>query len=117
MGTEHTTHFMTQGGMNVEISKGATHRGFGLIQFKDYYDAECSIQKSSLATEDAIWLGVDDANPQIMASKVVAGGTGWIPYEIPKDVLLTTRMHLTQDQVKTLLPILTAFAETGELPE
>ena len=101
----------------MEIKKGFTNRGFDNIEFKDRYDAECSIQKSSLATEDAIWFGVNDANPIIMASQTKEGGTGWVKYDIPKEVSLNTRMHLTQDQVKELLPILTVFAETGELPD
>jgi len=98
------------------LKKGYTNRGFGHIEFIDRYGDKCSLQKSSLATEDAIWFGIDDASPKIMASKTMEGGTGWVPYEIPKDVLLTTRMHLTQEQVKELLPILQEFAETGELP-
>lgn len=99
----------------MKIKLGSTNRGFDMIEFQDLYDNECSIQKSSLATEDAIWIGVDNPKPQILASKVFPGGTGWIPYDIPEDVFLTTRMHLTQKQVKQLLPILTVFAETGEL--
>lgn len=101
----------------MDLKKGCTSRGFGLIEFADRYGDKCSIQKSSLATENAIWFGIDDASPQIMASKTQEGGTGWVPFKIPEDVLLTTRMHLTQDHVKELLPILTIFAETGELPE
>ncbi|MGX1266703.1 hypothetical protein RKD55_004647 [Rossellomorea marisflavi] len=101
----------------MEIKKGYTNRGFGRIEFEDGYGAECSIQKSSLATKHAIWFGVNEADPKIMASLTPQGGTGWVPYDIPEDVLLTTRMHLTQDQVKEMLPILQTFAETGELPE
>lgn len=101
----------------MDIKRGYTNRGFGSITFKDRYGAECSIQKSSLATEDAIWFGVNDADPKIMASQTKEGGTGWVTFNIPKEVLLTTRMHLTQEQVKELLPILQVFAETGELPE
>lgn len=99
-----------------------TQRGFASIKFKDRYDSPCSIQKSSLAMEDAIWFGIDDANPQIMASDARRMGiptpatVGWIPFAIPEEVLLSTRMHLTQDQVKELLPILQHFAEHGELP-
>lgn len=101
----------------MELKKGFTRRGFRHVEFTDRYGDKCSIQKSSLATENAIWFGVDDASPQIMASKTQEGGTGWVPFKIPEDVLLTTRMHLTQKQVNELLPILTVFAETGELPE
>jgi hypothetical protein len=97
------------------IKTTKTHRGFDLIQFKDYYDADCSIQKSSLADDVAIWFGIDDANPIIMASKTVEGGTGWVKYPIHEDVCLTTRMHLNIDQVKELIPILQKFVDTGEI--
>lgn len=101
----------------MELKGISTNRGFSSIEFKDRYDAKCSIQKSSLATEDAIWFGVDDPNPQIMASMTKEGGTGWVPYDIPEDVILTTRMHLTQEQVRQLLPVLQHFADTGEIRE
>lgn len=100
-----------------------TQRGFAKIEFPDRYGHPCSIQKSSLATEDAIWFGVVDADPKIMAIDAHRMGiptpatVGWIPFAIPKEVLLSTRMHLTQDQVKELLPILQYFAEHGELPK
>ncbi|HBO4749107.1 TPA: hypothetical protein L4V19_002220 [Pseudomonas aeruginosa] len=107
--------------MNME--RNDTNRGFALYQFTDRSGAKCSLQKSSLAFEDAIWLGVMDANAQVMASEAESVGvltretTGWVPYPIPEKVLLTTRMHLTQEQVVELLPLLQHFAETGELPE
>jgi hypothetical protein len=97
------------------MKKEKTNRGFELIEFADLYDNKCSLQKSSLATEDAIWFGVDDPDPKIMASKVQEGGTGWVKYPIPDDVLIKTRMHLTQKQVKKLLPHLIKFVETGEI--
>lgn len=103
------------------MKKSKTHRGFALIEFEDRYGAKCSLQKSSLATEDAIWFGVDDANPQIMARHAKAAGiettetTGWVKYPIPKEVLLTTRMHLTRKQVLKLLPSLIKFVITGEI--
>lgn len=103
------------------MKKSTTNRGFKMVSFKDRYDQECSIQKSSLAFEDCIWLGVDNANPKIMSSKAEQYGlkvkdkTGWISYPIPDDILLHTRMHLTIDQVKELIPILTKFVETGEI--
>jgi hypothetical protein len=34
-------------------------RGFDCGKFTDLYGEECSIQKSSLATSDTIWLGID----------------------------------------------------------
>ena len=66
-----------------------TPRSFVRIDFVDRYDNNCSIQKSSLATEDAIWLGVNEH-----------------------------RMHLTQPFVREhLLPILEIFARTGDINE
>ena len=97
------------------MNKRYTPRGFALIEFSDRKQNECSIQKSSLATEDAIWMGINNANPQIMASSVVEGGVGWVSYPLPEGVNLTTRMELTQEQVRELLPILEHFIETGEL--
>jgi hypothetical protein len=92
-----------------------TNRGFNIIQFIDRYGDKCSLQKSSLATEDCIWLGIDDASPKIMAYKVMDHGVGGVKYPIHPDVLISTRMHLTQDQVKELLPHLQKFVETGEI--
>jgi len=34
-------------------------RGFIGYDFKDIYGEACSIQESSLATDDALWLGTD----------------------------------------------------------
>jgi len=89
-----------------------THRGFALIEFTDRYGAKCSLQKSSLATEDAIWLGPDDADP-----KQLVPGEGWQPVALPENINMTTRMHLTREQVAELLPVLNHFVDTGELPQ
>jgi hypothetical protein len=100
-----------------------TGRGFAKINFTDRYGVDCSIQKSSLATENAIWIGVEDANPEVMASEAVEVGvlteqtTGWVPYPVPSNVLIHTRMHLTQDLAAKVLAILQFFVENGELPE
>lgn len=70
-----------------------TQRGFAVAKFTDRYGSICSIQDSSLASEAAIWLGVN---------------TDFEGREC-------TRMHLTQDMVRALLPMLTRFAETGSV--
>lgn len=99
-----------------------TQRGFAKIEFTDKNDSKCSVQKSSLADWDAIWLGLESADPKIMASDAIRMGlprdkdTGWVKFEIPKEVLLSTTMHLTVDQVKALLPVLEYFVQHGELP-
>jgi hypothetical protein len=66
-----------------------TARGFSMIEFGDLYGNDCSIQKSSLATADAIWLGLDEGQ----------------------------RMHLDRDTAAWLARVLSAFATTGELPD
>lgn len=45
------------------------------------------------------------------------GENGWMPFPIPDDVLLSTRMHLNREQVAELLPYLTRFVETGCIHE
>jgi len=92
-----------------------TSRGFAFGKFTDLYGKKCSLQKSSLATDNAIWFGIDDAEPKIMASKIIHGGTGWADYPIPDDVSITTRMHLSREQVGKLLPVLQKFVDTGDI--
>ena len=98
-----------------------TARGFAIARFDDIYGVACSIQKSSLATDDAIWVGVDDASPRIMASNAARFGIetqetcGYVDFPIPDEVSMTTRMHLNREEVAKLLPILTRFVETGEI--
>jgi len=89
-----------------------TSRGFAIAEFTDRYGEKCSIQKSSLATEDCIWLGVDDVIPKVMVY-----GEGWKPVPLPEGASTGGRMHLTRELVKELLPLLQHFADTGELPE
>lgn len=103
------------------MNNSITNRGFAIKTFKDRYDVECNIQKSSIATEDCIWLGVNNADPKIMANDAKVLGidteqsTGWVDYPLPREVLLNTRMHLTRDQARELSVVLDKFAETGEL--
>lgn len=105
----------------MKLKRSKTDRGFGLIEFDDSYGVKCTLQKSSLATDDAIWLGVHDAAPKVMAAHAAALGmktdknTGWVEYPLPKEVFIGTRMHLTRKQVKKLLPALQRFVETGDL--
>lgn len=93
----------------MKLKRVKTPRGFGLIEFKDRYNVDCNIQKSSLATEDAIWFGAKE----IGLKKIIGGGWEDIDTE---NHIANNRMHLTQKQVKKLLPILKYFAKTGSLP-
>lgn len=65
-----------------------SNRGFTVGDFIDLYNNSCSIQESSLATQPALWLGVDDL-----------------------------RMHLTQGMAENLIPLLQHFVDTGNLPD
>jgi len=110
------------------INLSPTKRGFLRGEFTDRYGAKCLIQSSSLASESAIWLGVNDPDLRIMARDAVAIGREdllndgperfkwWLKSPVPDTVFATTRMHLTQGQVAELLPLLICFAENGELP-
>ena len=108
------------------MDKRKTSRGFDIVTFTDLYDAKCSIQESSLASQDAIWLGIDDPNPQILVSDarrlgvnvdndIHAVATGWQSCPIPKEVSLTTRMHLNRKQAKAIVRILNKFIRTGSI--
>lgn len=85
-----------------------TSRGFVVYRFVDRFEQRCSLQESSLATEHAIWLGVDRG----------LAGT-YDPVTLTPDahgmVDLSLRMHLTRDHVRELLPLLQRFVETGDL--
>ena len=87
-------------------------RGFAYAEFADLYGHRASLQKSSLATDDSIWLGINEPDPKILPGD----GTGWHPYPLPENVQCNTRMHLSREQVAALLPALILFVETGELP-
>ncbi len=95
-----------------------TNRGFAIIEFPDHYGEKCSLQKSSLAFTEAIWLGTEGRVSRMTPS----GWQDFTPKEfeeefgVGREVLVHSRMHLTQEMVRELLPALQHFAETGELP-
>ncbi len=79
----------------METNMKLSQRGFVVGEFLDYFNNKCSIQESSIMhSEGLIWLGIDK---NFQGEKV------------------NERMHLTQEQVKKLLPLLERFAETGIL--
>jgi hypothetical protein len=114
---------------NENFKVKTTARGFAIAEFVDRYDKKCAIQDSSLATEPAIWLGIQDPEPQIMARDAFARGredllapkdnperlNGWVEFPIPPEVVLATRMHLTVDMAKELRTLLDRFIETGSI--
>lgn len=97
--------------LRTKMTKTKTPRGFALIEFVDHNGVACSLQKSSRAFLDMIWLGCDKADPQEFIP-----GKGWVPVQMPEQYIVNTRMHLTRDMVAALLPSLQHFVDTGELP-
>lgn len=69
-------------------SLATTSRGFHVAHFIDDYQEPCSIQESSAADTPCLWLGVDR---------------------------IGHRMHLTQEMVAAMLPMLQRFVETGKI--
>ena len=102
-----------------------TARGFHRAEFKDGYGVECSIQKSSSATEDCIWLGVNDPTVKVMARTAPEewltpgpeSRNGWVDVPLPVGVNINGRMHLTQQQAAELIVMLQRFVDTGDLVE
>lgn len=94
----------------MELSK--TQRDFSITNFEDYNGFMCSLQKSSLATENCIWFGINETKLTVFADKSKGA---YIETDMPENFSVNTRMHLTQVRVKELLPFLQRFAETGDL--
>ena len=93
-----------------------TSRGFLIGYFKDANGHECRIQESSAIREEGlIRLGATEVKVELMTSN------GWKTLDIGslpdvKGYVANQLMHLTQTQVKELLPLLSHFAEHGVLP-
>ena len=97
----------------MQINERKTNRGFDIVTFKpESCEGICSLQKSSAAEKDYIWLGEDQ--PKI---KSLVYGEGWVEQKLPEDQIIFGRMHLTREEVKALLPYLQRFVETGEVLE
>lgn len=100
-----------------------TGRGFPIIKFDDFYNHRCSLQLSSIVEPECIWLGVNNADPRILASQAASHGmhteesVGWVPYPVPDAVSMSTRMHLTREQVAELIPHLQRFVDSGDFHE
>lgn len=110
-----------------------TPRGFDVITFADSCGVPCSVQQSSKMDgsdrgmsapgSSYLWVGVDDPQPKAMASQARALGvattetTGWVPYPIPAEVVLSTRMHLDREQVRQLIAVLQGWLDSGRLDQ
>lgn len=72
-------------------------RGFRRKDFDDLYGQHCSIQESSLGTEEAYWIGVHNTGPNISYDD-----NGNCNQE-------SSRMHLSRKQVVNLINELVEF--------
>lgn len=109
-----------------------TDRGFNKLSFNDYYEQECNLQESSIATQPCIWLGIAEGKPRILTTNAIKLGyitekeaekndlgqpCGWMDYELPKEVFIPTRMRLTKEQAMQLVMKLLEFSFTEKMGE
>ena len=87
---------MIQGDETLTIKEGSTNRGFSFVSWTDLYNRECSLQKSSIATADCYWLGVDNSPVSLNEP------------EGPRKSVDDGRMHLNRAQMKQLIKLLRA---------
>lgn len=80
----------------MKLKPKKNEHGRNYVEFQDAYDNSCSLQESG-ASAPHIWLGCE---------KNVE------PHHVTGDEL-SPRMHLSQTQVKALLPLLKKFIKTG----
>lgn len=103
-----------------------TLTGWEYIEFKDHYDQGCSLQVSSLAEYEkpgtsAVWLGMNEVEPKVLASEASQYGikaketTGWVDYPIPVGVQLSSRMHLSRENVAALINHLQSWLDNDTL--
>ena len=91
-----------------------------MVTFTDSYGETCSIQASSIARH--VWLGIDGVKAQVLHGDARKLGvttdatSGWVPYPIPQEVRVTTRMHLEREKVQALVNHLQAWldSDTGQ---
>lgn len=105
------------------MEKSVTDRGFTIYNFTDCYGSSCSLQESSVADYEAVWLGIPFPMVRIMAADALKLNRlplghpveGWVDYILPDAVSIHSRMHLNREQAAQLIPLLQKFVDTGEL--
>lgn len=81
----------------LQFKNHPTGRGFGRKDFDDLYGQHCSIQESSLGTEEAYWIGVHNTGPYCSING---------DHQYNQD---SNRMHLSRKQVVNLINELVKF--------
>lgn len=96
------------------MNRSKTIRGFDIINFIDSKGVECSIQKSSQADDDYIWLGAN----KIGLKRFIAG-RGWEDIELTQNsyenYIANNRIHINREQAREIVEALQVFIETGDL--
>lgn len=87
-------------------------RGFKGLEFQDMHKESCSIQEAS---NDGIWLGINQVTPKLFLPDVDKNKKGWIDYPMPDKVQLFGRMNLDSDMVTQLMPYLISFITECEI--
>ena len=75
----------------LKFKDDTTNRGFAVTTFEDLYQQRCRIQKSSLATTDAWWIGVENSGP------IIKGPNG------NYNEAVNGEMHLSKKQIRNLI--------------
>lgn len=97
--------------MSENLEMKQTERGFDYIEFKDSNGEKCSLQKSSAGTKECVWFGTEG---RLMRESGIVG-IGMIEVPLNSEFTIFSRMHLTRDMVRRLMPALQAFVETGDI--
>ncbi len=79
--------------MTIALKPVPSVSGLPRADFRDAYEDACSIQDAEAGDPPRIMLGANDVNG------------------------VPARMHLTQDMVRELLPLLHRFVETGSIAD
>jgi hypothetical protein len=78
--------------------------------------AVCTIQKSSNAMKECIWLGAEEIGlKEFLAGRQPAWQDVTLPDDDDHCYIANNRMELSREQVEELLPILQMFVDTGEI--
>lgn len=97
------------------MERKETSRGFYYYNFKDTRGNKCSLQESSNAMKECIWIGADEIglskfDPNEGWSDVILEQN---PYGIHH--VANNRVELDQETVAKLIPLLQKFVDTGQL--
>ncbi|WP_131421429.1 hypothetical protein [Comamonas thiooxydans] len=115
---------------NEQLAEVTTNaRGFPKVRFADKDGVLSNITCSSVVGDyedsldrpgtSALMIGIDQVEPLILAKEAKAHGVstqeevGWVPYPVPKAVLMNASLHLNREQVRGQISRLEHWLEHG----